>query len=144
MARVSASGRTGSPLTNILGPQLVSNTTNDLRLRMVEVSSRSNTEFCCAPARLTAFGTQGTALTEVNVDFGFHVIIGAATNIGSGSPTVGAPMRQVTLGAAQGSGWVWTWGENGLLIPAGSASGVTIICPTGTGQAIDFTFEWEE
>jgi hypothetical protein len=30
------------------------------------------------------------------------------------------------------------------LISAGTANGVGIICPTGTGQILDYYFDWDE
>jgi hypothetical protein len=67
-----------------------------------------------------------------------------AFNTHTADATVGGTIRQATLGAAAGAGIIWAFGEEGLLIPAGTANGIVIICPTGTGQHLDFWFDWEE
>ena len=51
---------------------------------------------------------------------------------------------QTTLGAAVGSGWVWTFGDEGLQIPEGTANGIGIYIPTGTGQILDYYIFWDE
>lgn len=144
MARVAAGGRTGSALTAVLGPYLLSGaTTQDLVLREVGVFNTTVNAAAVGLARQTAAGTAGTGLTEENVDFANHVTIGDAFNIGTGAFTVGGVMRQGSLGAAIGAGVIWTFGGRGLMIPASATLGVTIICPTGTGQVVDFYFDWE-
>lgn len=87
----------------------------------------------------------GAALTEVQWDqatdaaptmtaFAGHTADGAVTS----------PVRQATLGAAAGSGVIWTFGEEGLVVKIGTANGIGIICPTGTGQILDYYYDWAE
>ena len=57
----------------------------------------------------------------------------------------GANIRQAMLGAAVGSGVIWTFGDTGLLIAAGTANGIGVICPSGfTGQIVDYNIDWDE
>jgi hypothetical protein len=145
MARVAAAGRTGSALTTVLGPQLISGvTTQDLVVREIGVFNTSTTGFPVAVCRTTAQGTPGTAVTATNIDTVNHTTIGDVTNIGTGAATVGTAFRQATLGAAIGSGVIWTFGENGLIVDGSTTLGITIICATGTGQIVDWYFEWTE
>lgn len=40
---------------------------------------------------------------------------------------------------------VWTFSDEGLIIPSGAnTNGIGLLCPTGTGQIIDFYIIWEE
>lgn len=145
MARVSAANRTGSALTAAFGPQLISGaTTQDLVLRECGVFNTTAVALAVALNRTTTQGTAGTGLTEVNESHANHTIIGQATNISSGTTAVGSALRQASLGAAIGSGVIWTFGDNGLMIPGSTTLGITLTCPTGTGQIVDFYFVWDE
>ena len=69
-------------------------------------------------------------------------ITGFAGHTGDG--TVGDTLRQASLAAAIGSGVIWTFGDSGIVVPPGTANGIGIICPTGTGQILDYYFDWDE
>ena len=56
----------------------------------------------------------------------------------------GQVIRQASLGAAIGSGVIWTFGDAGLVIVLGTANGIGIHCPTGTGQICDYYIDWDE
>ena len=86
----------------------------------------------------------GAALTEVCVDDDSHVALATAADTHTVSATVGAPIRQASLGAAIGSGVIWTFPSPGIVIDNLTTAGVVIICPTGTGQHLDFYFTWDE
>src|SRR4029453_15964229 len=118
MARVSAGGRTGSAPTAAFGPQLAPGVpTQDLTVREIGVFNTAATACAVGVVRTTTQGTAGTGLTEVNESHQNHTIIGVATNISSGATAVGAVLRQASLGAAIGSGVIWTFGDQGLIIP---------------------------
>ena len=96
--------------------------------------------------RMTTTGTQGTGLTEGAWDqnkvgpqctlFDTHTSTG---------PTLGDDLGfRTVLGAAVGSGIIWTFGDTGLVIPEGTGNGVGIIVATGTGQILDWYFAWDE
>jgi hypothetical protein len=60
---------------------------------------------------------------------------------------LGIPFRQAALGAAIGSGIIWTFGGGktpGLIVPNTANDGMGIIIPTGTGQVCDIYFVWDE
>jgi len=48
------------------------------------------------------------------------------------------------LGAVKGSGVIWTFGDEGIFVNIGTANGIGIICPSGTGQILDYYFDWIE
>lgn len=50
----------------------------------------------------------------------------------------------MTLPAAIGGAMIWTFGDTGLIIPAGTANGIGVICPVGTGQILDYYIDWDE
>jgi hypothetical protein len=115
--------------------------------------------------RLTEVGVFNTTATGVAVSLVFFT---NATGVGAGltarswdqgidpAPTmtpfaghtadgaVSAAYRQASLGAAIGSGVIWTFGDYGLVVPKGTANGIGIICPVGTGQILDFYYDWRE
>jgi hypothetical protein len=90
-----------------------------------------------------AFNTTTTAAEE-NVSDPTHTILGVVSGVHSVAPSIGGPIRTAQLGAAIGSGVIWTFGEAGLIIPEGTANGISIVVPQGTGQHFDFYFEWDE
>jgi hypothetical protein len=95
--------------------------------------------------RLTTTGTQGAALTEDEMAPNGSVPAATGFNTHTVTPT-GSAVESIgyrcQLGAAVGSGVIWTFGE-GLYVPIGVASGVGIV-PVGTGQICDFYFVWDE
>jgi len=112
------------------------------RIREIAIFNTTSTAFAAAVARLTAATGQGAGLTEVAHDINPPQCTGFAGHTADG--TIGGVGRQVSIGAAIGSGFVWTFGDNGLVIPVGTANGVGIIIPTGSGQIVDYYLEWEE
>lgn len=115
-----------------------------LVVREVHVWNTTATATSVALRRLTTAGTQGAALDELSED---PEITPAGTlfNTHSAGPTItaGVYVRGI-LGAAIGSGVIWTFGGNGLVIPAGTGNGVGLLVPDGTGQVWDFAYVWDE
>lgn len=147
MARFSAGGRSTIAATNAL-PCASLYATAGVRPRVVEVGVFNTTSTACVVAlqRLSTTGTQGTAISVLQ-EFDVEQ---AATATPKNGHTVGPTitsgvMRQASLGAAIGSGVIWTWPDTGPLeIAAATTNGVGITCPTGTGQVLDFYFVWLE
>lgn len=48
------------------------------------------------------------------------------------------------LGAAVGSGCIWTFGESGICIPATTNAALAILVENGTGQACQVYYTWTE
>lgn len=113
------------------------------KLREVGVFNTTSTAVAVSLVRFTNATGVGAGLTEADYDAASPAIAtGFAGHTADGA--VGQVFRQAVLGAVVGSGIIWTFGDSGLIIPAGTANGVGIICPTGTGQICDFYFDWDE
>lgn len=150
MARFSVAFRTAGagsatlPLGSIWATAAV-------RPRVVEVGvfNTTATSAVVGLVRLSAgTGTKGSAVVPVYEDDSSQAAITTAANTHTVTPTtIGIPFRQVALGAAIGSGIIWTFGGGktpGLIIPNTTTDGMGIIIPTGTGQICDVYFTWDE
>jgi hypothetical protein len=113
------------------------------KLREVGVFNTTSTAVAVSLVRFTNATGVGAGLTEVDYD-GANVtqVTGFAGHTADGA--VGSPFRQASLGAAIGAGIIWTFGDSGIIVPVGTANGIGIICPTGTGQILDYYLEWDE
>lgn len=144
MARCAVAGRTDALITSLRGPCLYATASVRPAIRSIEVYNTTATAVAVAVVRATAAGTQGTALTEVCISDDSRTILATGFNTHTGNATVGSPVRQASLGAAIGSGVIWTWEEQEFIIDNATGNGVVIILPTGTAQHLDFAIEWDE
>lgn len=144
MARFAVAGRTSAVPTAVRGPSVYATTAVKPRIREIGVFNTTATAMAVAIARASATGTQGAALTEVCLDDDVHVAIATGFNTHTADATVGAAIRQASLGALIGAGVIWTFGDDGLVLDNATTAGIVIICPTGTGQHLDFYIEWVE
>lgn len=144
MARCSVGGRTNAVPTAARGPSLYATATSG-SLYVVEIQVFNTTSTACAVSLgiCTAATSIGTGLTEVNESDQTHTILGTGFQTHTGDTTL-VNTRHGSLGAAIGSGMIWTFASPGLHIPEGTANGVAITCHTGTGQHLDFSFLWDE
>jgi len=144
MARHSIAGRSTVVGTTVRAIASVFATATDgFNLREVGVFNTTTTAVAVALCRFTNATGVGAGLTEVDWDPAKLVkATGFAGHTADGA--VGGNIRYAPLGAAIGSGVIWTFGDSGLLIPVGTANGIGIICPTGTGQILDYYFDWDE
>ena len=113
-------------------------------LREVAVFNTSSTALAIALARFTAATNVGAGQAEgkysnLAADPQCTVFAGH-----TGDGTVGQILRQATLGAFVGAGVIWTFADKGIEFGPGTAEGLGIIVPTGTGQTCDLYFDWEE
>jgi len=116
-------------------------------LREVGIFNTTALEVAVGLVRLTTLGTVGAAAVEVNEDDPSHTILAtvAGTHTGTApSFTTDAFIRRANLGAAEGSGVIWTFGGNGIIIPNTTGDGVGVICAVGTSQICDVTLTWDE
>lgn len=145
MARNSIAGRStvvGTSARAIASLFAISGRT--VKVREVGIFNTTAVAVAAALARFTNATGVGAGLTEAPWDtegpapnatgFAGHTADGA----------VGGVFRYASLPAAIGGGVIWTFGENGLLIPSGTANGIGIICPTGTGQILDYYIDFDE
>lgn len=120
--------------------------TTGVRPRVMEVGvfNTTTTELAVALVRFTNATGVGAGLTEVALSDPAQTAIATGFAGHTADGAVGSPIRQATLGAAKGSGVIWTFQEPGILIPNTTSDGLGIIVPTGTGQICDYYIEWEE
>ena len=115
------------------------------RLRECGAFNTTVTDVAIALVRFTNATGVGAGLTEVQWDVEHDVTPTMTAFAGhTADGAVGSPLRQAYLGAAKGAGVIWTFGDYGICVNAGTANGIGIICPTGTGQILDFYYDWEE
>ena len=145
MARFSVAGRATVAGTGVrASASLFAISARTVKIREIGVFNTTATALAVALARFTNATGVGAGLTEAPWDtegpapnttaFAGHTADGA----------VGGVFRYASLPAAIGGGVIWTFGETGLVIPAGTANGIGIICPTGAGQIVDYYFDWDE
>src|SRR4051794_28984851 len=144
MARFAVATRSSAVSTAARGPSLYA--TANIRPQIREIGVFNTTAVACAVglARATATRTQGAALAEICTSDDSAAIIATAFNTHTADATVGSSFRQASLGAAIGSGVIWTFDPGQLVIDNATTSGVVIVCPTGTGQILDFYIDWSE
>lgn len=118
----------------------------DLVLREVGVFNDGTVAVPIKLVKLASAGTQGTGLTETNMDYANHTILGTGFQKHSVAPTLGNDVAPCPCGAAVGAGTILTFygDRNGLLIPAGTANGVGLLQTTATSQAVSGYFIWDE
>jgi hypothetical protein len=144
--RASVAGRSTVVGTTLRAVASVfSTSTQGFVLREVGVFNTTATEVAVALVFFTNATGVGTALTEVEWNQPLDpapVMTAFAGHTADGAVT--AAVRQATLGAVKGSGVIWTFGDCGLVVPLGTANGIGVICPIGTGQILDYYYDWEE
>ena len=144
MARCAVANRTSAVPTAARGPSVYATAAIRPQIRKIEVYNTTATAVAVGVARATATGTQGAALTEVCLSDDSRTVIATGFNTHTVDATVGADVVQASLGAQIGSGIIWTWGPGEFIIDNATTIGVVIVCPTGTGQNLDFSIEWDE
>ena len=144
MSRYSAGVRTSAGSTTLPIASLYAATATRARLMEVHIFKTTATEVALKLSRLDTAGTKPGATTDNPYDpagpaadctfHGTHTV----------GPTIDEENNRGILGAAIGSGIIWTFGDTGLIIPVGTANGIGVVVATGTGQICDVTFVWEE
>lgn len=147
MARYTAGGRTtGAGSTTLPAAALIAATNNDIYL--VELGVWNTTAVACNVAlrRLTSAGTPGATITSIPWDPDTTASVGLLkdTYTSTGPTITAGNYRFASLGAAIGSGVIWTFAGRGLRIPKTTANGLAVLPGTGTGQILDIYAEWDE
>jgi len=141
--RAYGAGRGSAASTSVRGPALFAIASRPVNLVECGVFNTTATAFAVALSKATAAGTTTGTVTEVSDDPEVTPV-GVVTTGHSADATVTGPYTQASIGAAIGAGVIWTFGKNGLRVPAGTANGFILTLPTGTGQIFDFYFVWDE
>lgn len=149
MARFASAYRSSGVATATL-PMASLYATAGVRPRLVEVGvfNTTATAVNVALARFSTAGTSTAVTTGGYEDDNSQSPIATPRNTHSSTaPTLGAILRSSSLGAAIGSGIIWTFGGGktpGLIIPNTTGDGIGLYTPNGTGQICDVYFVWDE
>lgn len=138
--RTTGAGSTTLPIGSLYGVTTVT-------ARIAEIHAFNTTVTACALAvrRVTTTGTVGTGQTELCEDDDAYTPLATAVDTHTVAPTfTTGNLRVASLGAAVGSGVMWTFGPKGLIVPKLTTAGVVVVPLTGTGQICDITFVWDE
>jgi len=145
MSRVSIAGRStvaGTTLRAIASLFAIASRT--MKLREVGVFNTTSVAVAVSLVRFTNATGVGAGLTEVMYDEAGPAPNGTGFAGHTADGAVGSPLRQASLGAAIGSGVIWTFGDTGILVATGTTNGIGIICPVGNGQILDYYYDWDE
>lgn len=145
MARFSIAGRSTVAGTTVRAvASLFAIAGKTVKIREIGVYNTTASAVALALARFTNATGVGAGLTEAPWDTEGPAPSGTGFAGHTADGAVGAVFRHAPLAASIGSAFIWTFGDTGLVIPAGTANGIGIICPTGTGQILDYHFDWDE
>jgi hypothetical protein len=146
MARFNSGYRTTGVATSLL-PMASIYSPASTRPQIVEVGifNTTATAVNVAMCRLTTAGTSSSVSSIYGSDDSQTAGATPRNTHSSTGPTITAGnIRQAALGAAIGSGVIWTFGPGELVIPTGVANGIGIYTPNGTGQICDVYWCWLE
>ena len=146
MARYSTGVLTGAGTTLLPIISLYSIAGVSPVIREIGLTNTTTTAVALKLTYLTTAGTPGTGLTETKYRDGAIAAsaTGFTTHTGTG-PTFGNDLGyRASLGAAIGAGVIWTFGEQGITPPVGTANGVGVVPENGTGQACQAYITWDE
>ncbi len=150
MSRFSAGVRTtaGTSLRPMMS--LYSPAASTGILREVGCFNTTTTALEIFLTRLTDTGTQGAGLTEARYNPKGPPALCTAFTTHTADVTLGDDLGyRAVLGAAVGSGVIWTFGDSGLQIGLPDAvelvtNGIGLILENGTGQICQTYFVWDE
>jgi hypothetical protein len=146
MATYAVGARTTNAPTATL-PAISLYATSTVNFSLLEIGITNTTATACVVAlcRLTTAGTQGAGLTEANLDQTSVLPTCTAVNSHTSTgPTLVDLGYRWSLGAAIGSGVIWTFQPWEMTVAPAAANGIGVYCPTGTGQVLDVYMKWIE
>lgn len=137
---LSSAGSTTLPLAALVGNGSVT-----CHVREIGVFNTASTAVNVKLCRVSTAGTPGSSATSAQYDPNSA----AATGIVKGTYSSTAPTTadlgyRSTLGAAAGSGVIWTFSDIGLIIANVTNAAVGVLVESGTGQACEIYFVWDE
>jgi hypothetical protein len=145
MARFVAGGLTTAGSTTLPLFALVGGTTVVARIREIGVFNTTTTPVALKIVRLTTAGTPGATLAAQASGIDPNAAVATLKNTYSGTaPTLVDLGFRCVLGAAIGSGFVWTFDDWDLTTLLAASSGVGVVVENGTGQALQAYVKWYE
>ena len=145
MARFSAGGLTTAGSTTLPIAALVGGTTVRPHIYEIGIFNTTATAVSLHLVRMTTAGTPGATLTSEKVsDPEGPASIALLKNTYSVTATMTDLGFRCQLGAAIGSGFVFTFDAESLIVPAVANAAVGIVVDVGTGQACSVYAAWWE
>lgn len=150
MPRFSAGVRTGAGSTTLPLISIYSGAASTGVIREIGLFNTTATAVEVYLRRLTTTGTQGASQTigRHNPKKGAPSCTVHTTH--TVNPTLGNQLGyRGVLGAAIGSGVIWTFGDDGIMVAAQDAAeavtnGVGVLIENGTGQILQAYIVWDE
>ena len=137
---LTSAGSTTLPISSVYGAGAASPL---IRLLELHVWNTGSAAVALRLVRATTTGTRGAALTVGSLSaHNPEASTGTAYQTHTVAPTVTDLGYRTHLAA--GNGVIWTWSDNGLVIPAVANAGIGLIVDNGTGQACQVTWVWRE
>lgn len=145
MARFSAGALTGAGTTALPLIALVGGTTVVARIREIGITNTTATAAAYKLCRLSTAGTPGATITQAALP-GFDPATSLVTirNTYTVAPTITDLGYRAQLGAAIGSGFVFTFDDWELTTAAVANSGIGVVVENGTGQPLQVYMKWYE
>lgn len=138
---LSTAGSTTLPIFSLVGSASIR-----CRVREIGVFNTTTSAVALKLCRITTAGTPGTATTVDKLDPADPVAaVGVARNTyTSTAPTTTDAGFRTILGAAIGSGFVWTFEDPDLCTLVAANAGIGCLVENGTGQALQWYVKWRE
>src|SRR4029077_6442044 len=144
MARYSTGVKTAAGSTTLPSISIYAAAAVGFTVREIGIFNTTANAADYRVVRLSTQGTPGagTVVNKYNPDsvaasatpFTTHSVTGTATDAG----------YRASLGAAIGSGVIWTFGDTGLRVLPGTGNGLGVEVENGTGQALQAYIVWDE
>jgi hypothetical protein len=145
MARYTAGGLTGAGSTTLPISSLYSTAAMRIRVREIYVFNTATTAVALRLVRLSTTGTRGAAFATGSLYAEDPTAaLGVAYNTHTGGPTMTDLGFRTVLGAAAGSGMIWSFEDYVMTIGATANAGIGIVVDNGTGQACQVSWSWTE
>ena len=141
-----AGGLTSAGSTTLPVVALVGSASVKARILEVGVFNTTSTAVALKFCRLSTAGTPGSTLTaDQGDDTNPETNVALLKNTySSTAPTTTDLGLRAVLGAAIGSGFVWTFADGELCTAVAANAGVGILVENGTGQALQTYWKWHE
>jgi hypothetical protein len=145
MARYSAGITTGAGSSTLPIISLYGVASTGARIVEIGVTNTTAVSVGLKIVRLSTAGTSSaiTSFLEYDESNGALALCTPRGTHSSTGPTITQSGYFQRLGAAIGSGVIWTFGDGGLVVTVGTANGIGVI-PTTTGQICDAYIVWYE
>jgi hypothetical protein len=145
MARFAAGGLTTAGSTTLPVVALLGSASVLCRIREIGVFNTTATAVALKLCRVSTAGTPGATLTATSMNIDPATSVGLLKNTyTSTAPTTTDLGFRCVLGAAVGSGFVWTFEDWDLTTLVAANAAVGILVENGTGQALQTYWKWYE